>query len=175
MPRTVETFIDGSIEFSDGADVAAVTIDGSCQITAVKLTATSSTTTTPGVLCDPSEVDVPNPSKFALELTYNQDNKDDAGLSAFLWAHDATEGTFTILTDAGNPHLTGRCYFVAGDYGGEAGKPMTDTKTLPVIGKPDRVFGTAAYVPPATQAATSPRSTVDEDDEAPVEGELVDA
>jgi hypothetical protein len=149
MPRVLESFTEGSVEFAVGEDLAAVTIDASCQITAVTLTATTSTTTTPGVLCDPSEVDVPNPSKFALDLVYNQDNKDDAGLSAFLWENDAVEGTFTILTAAGNPSVTGRCYFVAGNYGGEAGKPMTDTKTLSVIGKPTRVFGTAAYVPPA--------------------------
>lgn len=153
MPSTRESFIDGSIVFTVGPTGTEVTIDASCQITTVTLVATSSVTTAPGTLCEPSEVDVPNPSKFALELTYNQDNTIDDGLSAFLWDNDAKQGTFEIKTAAGNPSVTGDCYFVAGNYGGEAGKPMTDTKTLPVIGKPDRVFGTAV-VPLGTSRAT---------------------
>jgi hypothetical protein len=145
--RIVEQFTEGSLKFSVGGTGAEFTIDPSCQVTRVRLTATSATTTVPGVLCDPTEADVPQPSKYALEIGYLQDNTDPEGLSAFLWEHDAERGSFEVLTAGANPRLAGECFFIAGDYGADAGKPMDDTKTLPVLGKPERSFGAGELLP----------------------------
>ena len=153
MPRHIDTFTEGTLELSS-SDAVPIVVEVSCQTTTVRLVATSSVETTPGVLCDPSEVDVPLPSKYTVEITYNQDNEQAAGISQFLWEHDAEQGTFTITNGPTDPSVSGECYFVAGDFGGDAGKPMTDSKVLNVIGKPDRTFGTGVVADPAARRST---------------------
>ncbi len=123
-----------------------------CQITSGALTASPNVSqdTIPATWCDPEE-NVPKvaATSYSLEIAYLQDPDLVAGLSRFLYEHDAALGYFFMGMDGSNPpKAIGQVRFTSGAIGGEARTPLTATATLPCEGKPAVCFGDATTSAP---------------------------
>ena len=130
------------------ATLAAYGAGYTCQITSGALTASPNVTqeTIPATWCDPEE-SVPQVGKtsYSLEIAYLQDPDLVAGLSRFLFEHDAELAYFYMGLDGDDPpKAIGQCRLVSGAVGGEGRVTLTATATLPVEGKPLICFGDAA-------------------------------
>jgi hypothetical protein len=132
--------------------------DFSCQVTKAEITSQSNTTTTsvPATFCQPaSELSVPVASTFQLGLDFLQDWTQAAGLSAFLFKHDAERKAFALYLEGNvNPVATGEIIVQAGGFGGTPGQPLTSSVTLNINGYPDIKDATGASIRaiPATGA-----------------------
>jgi hypothetical protein len=132
--------------------------DFSCQVTKAEITSQSNTTTTsvPATFCQPaSEVSVPVASTFQLNLDFLQDWTQAAGLSAFLFKHDAERKAFALYLEGNvNPVATGEIIVQAGGFGGTPGQPLTSTVTLNINGYPDIKDKTGVSIRPIAVTAT---------------------
>lgn len=126
-------------------DPATLT-DYGCQVTKAAITATPNTTDIPATFCSPaSKQNVP--SSFELALEGLQDWTVAAGLSTYLFEHDAEQAAFALYLDGEtDPSATGIVSVAAGDFGGTAGEPLTMTLTMPIDGYPDITDGAGASI-----------------------------
>lgn len=149
------------------ADYEAESDSWTCQTTSGALTAAQDTTTTdiPATFCTAAR-SVPQPAatSYSLDVSFLQDPNIAAGLSAFLFEHD-TEQAYVLFGMAGTgaasainpPKLIGRVRLVAGTIGGAARSTLTADVSLPLISKPQIMFGTgtSTAIIPATVAAAA--------------------
>ena len=108
-------------------------VDCECQITemTVQVTPTLKTATT---VC--SVAQVPGISTYVLHLVGVQDYT-DTGISTFLWENEGALVDFVMVPSAAaDPSVTGKCFLVAGNFGGVAGEIAVFTADCPCEGKP---------------------------------------
>jgi hypothetical protein len=154
VSRHVFEIDQGLLGFSlvdPGTDIDTITIADftafSCQVTTAALNSTPNSTnkTTPATWCEPEATEsVPGITSYEVAATFLQDPDLAAGISEFLYEHDA-ELVYFFMGFAGDdpPKATGRCYAVAGALGGDPRTPLTMQVTLPCRGKPIVMFGNA--------------------------------
>lgn len=131
--------------------------DFSCVVTAGSLVATQNfdSEDVPGTFCDPPGTTTnPSATTFELQLEVLQDPQDDtvAGLAKFLYDNDSgvsgNSAFFYLgLADGTAPKAIGECYLAPMDFGGQARVVLTASLALPVEGRPEIEFGTAAPTP----------------------------
>jgi hypothetical protein len=130
--------------------VLADFVDGdtfTCQITSGRIASAGNINRRDraATFCSPAGSTVsPGQSTHTLDVAWFQDPHIRDGLSSFLWEHDAEEAYFLLGGDAGTtpPRAVGRVYIQAGAFLGEAAADLTDSLSLPIVRKPDVVFGT---------------------------------
>lgn len=146
MPATIIQIDKAEVRFGpapvSGSPIDPLTLtDYSCQVTRAEITATSNTTTTtvPATFCGPAEErSVPVASTFQLNLDTLQDWTVASGLSAFLFANDATTMAFALyLQGHDEPSATGLVIVQAGGFGGTPGEPLVSSVVLNIQGYPD--------------------------------------
>lgn len=107
-----------------------------CVISNFVVSATAQSITIPATYCA-AQSTAAQGSSFAVSMTYQQDWGDTPSLSELLWNNDGELLYFTFTPDepeAGS--VSGTCYAVAGDYGGEGQGLWVSTGDLPCPSKP---------------------------------------
>ena len=146
MPATVITLIDCTARFALGAteppDWSAATgvEDFTCQVTAAEVVPTANVQDVPATMCQGAS-QVPAASSFALRLAGLQDVTDAAGLSMFLYDHDAAEAWVQVVgptqvAGAAQVEVTAHVNLLAGAMLGDAGTPLTFEVSLACREKP---------------------------------------
>jgi hypothetical protein len=127
----------GSIKFATSEGGLDSAVEQGFQITAFKVTPKPNLNSAPGTFGAPP-VDVPGQTSWNLVISYLQDWGLDANaLSEYLFTNDGNEVWFRIdPVDAGVKGMDGKCFIVAGSYGGGAGENWVETVTLPCSVKP---------------------------------------
>jgi hypothetical protein len=135
--QTINPNNAGSIKFATAEAGLDAAVEQGFQITSFKVTPKPNLSSTPGTFGAPP-VDVPGATSFNLTVTYLQDWGLDANAFAeFLFAHDGEEYWFRIdPADTNVKGMDGKCFLVAGGYGGGAGEVWTETVTFPCSVKP---------------------------------------
>jgi hypothetical protein len=143
--------------------VASLT-DYKCQVTRAEITSTGNATTTDraATFCAPaSQTNVPVASSFKLALEGFQDWTVASGISAWLFANDATTKAFALyLNLQTQPAATGLIVVQAGSFAGSPQVPLTFTVELPIQGYPDIKGPTGSSLrPTGVKSAATPGST----------------
>jgi hypothetical protein len=127
----------GSIKFATSEAGLDAAVEQGFQITSFKVAPKPNLNSAPGTFGAPP-VDVPGQTSFNLVVSYLQDWGLDANAFAeFLHNHDGEEYWFRIdPADAGVKGMDGKCFIVAGGYGGDAGSNWVETVTFPCSTKP---------------------------------------
>lgn len=156
MPAATFRIENGQLGLSTtdpGVPLATASIsdytDFSCQVTVGQITPQPNleTETTPATFCDKeSEVDIPQDTKYELDITALADPHVAAGLQDFLFTNDTNQIWFFLSLDstttAEDPKAIGTCYCLPAVFGGEARTVLVaPTVTMPIIGKPEIQFG----------------------------------
>jgi hypothetical protein len=141
-PSTI-TIIAG--RFAVSATVPATAADlkaFDCQVVSAKLTPQPKLNTVAATFCSP-ESQAPGATGFQIDLTVLQDwALDAAAFSVFAMTHDTEIVYWELALDTGTTPIPdslvmhGEAYCVAAGFGGDAGVPLDDTITWPVIGRP---------------------------------------
>ena len=145
--------------------VTAVTsayVDGdgfSCQLTSGKLTPSKNVNRRDraATFCAAASSTVQaGQSNYALDVAFFQDQTVRDGLSSFLFENDTREAYWLLGTNGSTapPRAVGRCYLVAGGFGGEPNADLTDSVSLDVLRKPDILFGSTGSTRLITGAGT---------------------
>ena len=107
-----------------------------CQVGAFTVTASSNLQPIPATLCSgPSQA--ASASSFSCMITYMQDWGEASSLSQLLWDNDAKKVFFKYVPeDATVSSITGACWAVAGDYGGEGAGLWVNSSDMPCTDRP---------------------------------------
>lgn len=137
-----------SVSAVTAADYDTSSPTWTCQTTSGALTASQDTTTVdiPATFCNPAR-SLPQPAQttFSLDLSFLQDPNVKLGLSRFLFENDTKEAyVFFGMNGWDPPKMIGRVRLVAGTIGGAARSTLTADLSLPLSGRPQIAFGTAA-------------------------------
>lgn len=154
MPKEVFKIENGDFGLAladPGVGIALATIldytDWSCQMTSGALNASpnTATETIPATGCDPEEtITTVGITSYQLALGYLQDPHIAAGLSRFLFEHDAELVWFYFGMAGDNPpKAIGKLRVISGSVGGSMRTTLQATTNLPVEGKPTVEFGDA--------------------------------
>lgn len=133
----------GSIKFATAEAGLDAGIEQGFQITSFKVTSKPNMNSSPGTYGAPP-VDVPGKTSFNLVISYLQDWGLDANaFTEYLMTNDGNEVWFRIdPADTGVKGMSGKCYIVAGGYGGGAGENWVETITLPCSTTPQVLTAT---------------------------------
>lgn len=130
-------------------DYTAATAQWSCQIqeATIDASANANDETLEATWCEPQKV-IPNPGEtsFAINGTYVSDPHVEAGLWAFLYAHDTKEAYFMmgLAGEDAPPKAIGRCRVIASSFGGAGRVTLTSTLNgLPLSRRYDAWVGSA--------------------------------
>lgn len=139
MAQTVLIIKQATLKFA-ATEVALDTApDFTCQVTSAAINANPNMQTVAATFCAP-ESQAPAATGWELALSVLQDWGDTAGISDYLFDHDAERSFFLIQpTDPDIPGMTGECWLVASAYLGDAGTALGADVVLPLLAKPTRV------------------------------------
>ena len=158
MPATTFRIENGQLGLSTtdpGAPLATASIsdynDFSCQVTVGQVTPAPNinTETTPATFCvKESETDIPQDTKWSLDVTALADPQVASGLQQFLYDNDTNQIWWFLSLDgtttAEDPKAIGTAYCLPAVFGGEARTVLVaPTVSMPCIGKPEIQFGVA--------------------------------
>jgi hypothetical protein len=166
---TVITITDATVALGPAPATGQPILVGSltdykCQVSRAEITTSAQSTTTERVAtyCQAaSQTNVPVASSFALALEGFQDWTIAAGISAWLFANDATTKAFALyLNLQTNPSAMGLIVVQAGQFAGTPQEPLTFSVEMPINGYPDIKGPTGTSLRPmGVKSAATPGST----------------
>ncbi len=166
---TVITITDATVALgpapATGQPIVVGTLtDYKCQVTRAEITTSgnASTTDRAATFCAPAaQTNVPVASSFTLSLEGFQDWTVASGISAWLFANDATVKAFAMyLNLQTQPAATGLIVVQAGSFAGNPQEPLVFSVELPIQGYPDIKSPTGQSLRPAgVKSAAVPGAT----------------
>lgn len=170
--KTVETVTEADYLTTTG-------VDASCQVQAGAVTATpqANDQTVDATFCEAAEtIPQPGATSFSLDVTALQDPNVVGGVAQFLDEHDTELIYWMLGLDGTNPpKAIGKARAIAGTFGGPARTTLTFDVSLPVVGRPQRLYGTAAAsvaVPSSEEISGPSRSSASPGDVFPADPDI---